>query len=131
MSKSREKIDFAIVYGRVLSKPQNIDLNCREWLMKAGFKEQRCDEAIRGYISENGIQLFRGKDCHKVEVLNGLYLATLCSWYCSKFGHHPAHVYNGLTIVEDGDVVSMAEDVNLGDYILGMPGEVHEVPVNF
>lgn len=95
---------FIVLHGDVLIKKVRDDRSCLEWVMGMGYSKEQWENAIRGYIMENRVQFFTGKDYGCVHIVNGEILKALKQYHGSIYGYLPTQFYNGVKVGEVGSV---------------------------
>lgn len=99
---SQNYTPFIVLHGDVLIKKVVDDRTCLEWTIGMGYTEDQWERAIRGYISENRLQCFTGRDYRCVPYVNSEILRLLREYHGSVYGYLPTELYNGLKKGEAG-----------------------------
>lgn len=95
---------FIVLHGDVLIKKVSDGRTCLEWVMDMGYSKEQWEHAIRGYVMENRVQFYTGRNYGCVQLVNGEILKALKQYHGSIYGYLPTQFYNGVKVGEAGAV---------------------------
>lgn len=87
---------FIQINGDVLIKRARDSRTCLEWVRDMGYTEGQWESAIRGYVVEDRVQFYTGKDYHAIGYIPSDVLNVLVDYHVSVYGHEPRCIYNGV-----------------------------------
>lgn len=112
---------FIIVNNRPIVDVSEDEDTIVDWAMKMGYPKSAVVDAIGGCMDDSGIWFYNIGEATRNICVTELWLSSLCTWYCARYGKRPECVHTGVT-----NMGGPLKSCGLDSYTLGIPGDVAE-----